>query len=56
MKYEIQMKIDRMERALLVSLDLYKAFDTVNHEILLKEPSLIGVWGSTLKHSRVIFM
>ena len=42
----IQIQVDQGKRAAMVSLDLRKAFDTVNHQILLRKLELLGIRGN----------
>ena len=45
----IYSSLENKESAVLLLLDLTKAFDTINHRILLKKLSLMGFCGTDLK-------
>lgn len=44
---DIQLQLDKKQNCGIISLDLCKAFDTVNHEILLKKMYDIGIRGNS---------
>ena len=46
---KVSAAIDRNEYCIGVFIDLSKAFDTLNHEILLRKLELYGVRGLALK-------
>ena len=46
--YEINRIIDKKEIGIALYIDLSKAFDTLNHDILLKKLNLYGIGGGPI--------
>ena len=53
---EVTDNLDSKLKCSMVSLDLSKAFDTIDHNILINKLSNIGIRGVCLKLMKVIYL